>query len=259
MKRIALLLGFAVFLLMSTSAAAAECQFVLGFKTLRDLIGQDIVGECLENEHHGANGDSLQQTTGGLMVWRKADNWTAFTDGYRTWVYGPNGLEQRLNTEFLAWEAENAIAALPWVKDGLEGYYEHEMVQSFRTLQQASPHVFRELFGKPWLQPDVLYSGPVHLPFLYRHILSMTRRDEAAALRIIRMPFMDDLGYSARTAWTTLIEVYDYGPEGFERLLAHPSLENGITNDRIASLPLLHLETLQPESASALQALPWIH
>ena len=62
----------------STTYAGANCQFVLGFKTLRDLIGHDIVGQCLENEHYNAIGDSVQQTTGGLLVWRKADNWTAF-------------------------------------------------------------------------------------------------------------------------------------------------------------------------------------
>lgn len=88
--------------------AASHCEFVLGFKTLRDLIGHDIVGECLESEHHSANGDSVQQTTGGLLVWRKADDWTAFTDGYRTWINGPNGLEQRLNSERFPWEPDYA-------------------------------------------------------------------------------------------------------------------------------------------------------
>ena len=39
---------------------------------------------------------------------RKADNWTAFTDGYRTWINGPNGLEQRLNTERFEWEYDYA-------------------------------------------------------------------------------------------------------------------------------------------------------
>ena len=88
MRRISISLAFAFFLLIPTSVAAAECQFVLGFATLRDLIGHNIVGECLENEHHNEIGDSVQQTTGGLLVWRKADNWTAFTDGYRTWING---------------------------------------------------------------------------------------------------------------------------------------------------------------------------
>ena len=62
----------------------------------------------MENEHYNEISDSVQQTTGGLMAWRKADNWTAFTDGYRTWVNGPNGLQQRLNTERFEWEADYA-------------------------------------------------------------------------------------------------------------------------------------------------------
>ena len=119
MRRVAVLLGFVLFLLLPTSVSAAECQFVLGFATLRDLIGNEVVGECLENEHHNEIGDSVQQTTGGLLVWRKADNWTAFTDGYHSWVNGPNGLEQRLNVELLPWEAHNWIDTLPWVKDGI--------------------------------------------------------------------------------------------------------------------------------------------
>ncbi len=85
-------------------ARAAGCQFVLGFATLADLI-PGIVGQCLENERHNpANGDGLQVTTNGLLVWRKADNFTAFTDGYRTWVNGPFGLQTRLNSERFFWE-----------------------------------------------------------------------------------------------------------------------------------------------------------
>ncbi len=104
----AALLSLILALLASTPATAADCEFRLGFKTLRDLIGHEIVGECLENEHYNAIGDSNQHTTGGLLAWRKADNWTAFTDGYRTWVNGPDGLQQRLNTERFEWEADYA-------------------------------------------------------------------------------------------------------------------------------------------------------
>jgi hypothetical protein len=84
---------------------ALACGFVLGFARLRGLLGPELVGDCLEEEHHNpANGDALQRTTGGLLVWRKGDNWTAFTDGYRTWVDGPLGLQRRLNTDRFAWE-----------------------------------------------------------------------------------------------------------------------------------------------------------
>ncbi|MDE2817297.1 MAG: hypothetical protein OXM03_07175 [Chloroflexota bacterium] len=111
MKRLVaiLVLGLGLALLFATSVGASvDCQFVLGFKTLRDLVGHETVGECLENEHHDANGDSVQHTTGGLLVWRKQDNRTAFTDGYRTWINGPNGLQQRLNSERFAWEHDYA-------------------------------------------------------------------------------------------------------------------------------------------------------
>jgi plastocyanin len=87
-------------------AQAPGCQFVLGFATLRALIGPAIVGDCLEDQRFAANGDAVQQTTGGLLAWRKADNWTAFTDGARTWINGPQGLVQRPNTTRFPWEGD---------------------------------------------------------------------------------------------------------------------------------------------------------
>jgi uncharacterized protein YkwD len=63
------------------------------------------VGDCTSNQAFAANGDAQQTSSHGLLAWRKADNWTAFTDGYRTWINGPNGLQTRLNTERFSWEA----------------------------------------------------------------------------------------------------------------------------------------------------------
>ncbi len=108
-RRFVALIIAGLLLLPAAPAAAAECEFVLGFATLKTLIdaaeGSDKVGACQENERFSpANGESLQQTTGGLLVWRQADNWTAFTDGHRTWVNGPVGLQSRLNAELFDWE-----------------------------------------------------------------------------------------------------------------------------------------------------------
>jgi hypothetical protein len=93
--------------------AQAGCTFTLGFKALRDLI-PGVVGECLENEHfEAATGNAQQATSGGLLVWRKADNWTAFTNGATTWLNGPTGLVSRLNDgPKFAWEAAQTAAAL---------------------------------------------------------------------------------------------------------------------------------------------------
>ncbi len=93
-------------LVASTSIALAQpkIEFQLGFRALADLI-PEVAGQPLENEHHNPfNGDGLQRTTTGLMVWRKADNWTAFTDGFRSWVNGPLGVQERGNEERFKWE-----------------------------------------------------------------------------------------------------------------------------------------------------------
>lgn len=106
-------------LFVATPTAWAQstpaCQFILGFAALHALDAGDI-GDCLDDQAFAANGDALQHTTNGLLAWRKADNWAAFTDGYWTWINGPNGLAKRLNTQRYGWEANPD--GLPLVDQG---------------------------------------------------------------------------------------------------------------------------------------------
>ncbi|MFI5267564.1 MAG: CAP domain-containing protein [Chloroflexota bacterium] len=85
-------------------AQPAACQFQLAFKVLHDAAPAD-VGDCRDNQAITPAGDAQQHTTKGLLVWRRADNWTAFTNGNRTWLLGPQGVVSRLNTERFFWEA----------------------------------------------------------------------------------------------------------------------------------------------------------
>lgn len=119
MKRLAVavvLAMMAVLCISNTVFAQSKPEFKLGFKSLADQI-PNIVGEPLENEQYSASGDSTQRTTTGLMVWRKYDRWTAFTNGHITWVLGPYGLQSRLNTELYPWEnvppGPTPVAQLP--------------------------------------------------------------------------------------------------------------------------------------------------
>ena len=95
-------------LVASQPVSAEACGFQLGFKALHDGI-PNVVGDCLEDEGHNPETRVTQQhTTNGRLIWRKADNWTAFTDGESAWINGPGGLQQRLNSERLPWEVELA-------------------------------------------------------------------------------------------------------------------------------------------------------
>jgi hypothetical protein len=117
MRRTVIVVLLGLVLGMGTAApsnAQAGCDFKFGFRTLRDLLvsryGRDVVGACYENERfEPSTGNSLQRTVGGLLVWRKADNWTAFTDGGTTWINGPAGLASRPNAgPLFTWEAAPA-------------------------------------------------------------------------------------------------------------------------------------------------------
>ena len=102
--RLVLLIAIASLAFSALPVVAQDCGFQLGFKALRGLI-PDVVGDCLENEQHNpATGITQQATTNGHLTWHKADNWTGFTDGQHTWINGPQGLQQRRNTERLPWE-----------------------------------------------------------------------------------------------------------------------------------------------------------
>lgn len=102
---------------MAVVLGQQKFEFLLGFAELGSQL-PEVVGEPLEDEHHNPlNGDTLQQTTTGLMVWRKVDNWTAFTDGYRSWVNGPIGLQVRRNDQLFKWET-TGTAEGPTLPDG---------------------------------------------------------------------------------------------------------------------------------------------
>ena len=90
---------------VAADPTAAPCRYVLGFRRLHDLLPTR-VGDCLDDERYDpAAAVAVQHTRGGLLVWRKAGNVVAFTDGATTWLLGPAGLQSRPNTARLPWEA----------------------------------------------------------------------------------------------------------------------------------------------------------
>ena len=91
----------------------ADCELKLGFRALASRSPRSSAPAWRTSTSTPPTATAEQRTTahhgqGGLLVWRKADNWTAFTDGYWTWVNGPNGVQRRLNTERFDWEAPAA-------------------------------------------------------------------------------------------------------------------------------------------------------
>jgi hypothetical protein len=92
------------------TASADQCNFRGVFKTLHDLL-PDQVGECLQDAHRiDVTGDMLQQTSRGMLVFRREDGWTGFTDGATTWLVGPSGVLSRPNDARFTWESDAGAA-----------------------------------------------------------------------------------------------------------------------------------------------------
>ena len=72
--------------------AAETPHFAFGFADLKAALG-DTMGAPTECEHpNSANGDTLQQTTTGLAIYRKSANTPEFTDGWNHWALEPAGI-----------------------------------------------------------------------------------------------------------------------------------------------------------------------
>ena len=106
-----LALSAALFALPGPAAAVSpsdSCNYITGFQMLVDAVPQ-AAGMCTEQGHYWEPGadprDFVQHTTTGLFVRRAFNDEPGFTNGYLSWVVGPQGqVLSRLNTDQFDWE-----------------------------------------------------------------------------------------------------------------------------------------------------------
>jgi len=92
-------------------AQPSDCVFSSDLAQFRQAVGSESVGECVEDETMSDSGDRHQRTTRGELVWRHPDGRSVFTNGYETWLNGPDGVVRRLNSDRFAWERDDQQAA----------------------------------------------------------------------------------------------------------------------------------------------------
>ena len=102
------------------------------------------------------------------------------------------------------------------------------------------------------LEPDD-YDGPIA-----ERIVIIARSNEEAAVEILRMPFLETFEFHDFEVVRLLSDLTQSTPHYVERILAHPSVRNGITDENASAVQLLYLELTDPEVAAALRALPWV-
>jgi hypothetical protein len=91
-------------------ADGVNCTISNGFATLDGMMVNQ-VGGCLTNPYQISNGNTVQETVGGLLSFNPSDSMPKFTDGINTWVLGPDGLQERANGDHFAYEAPDTQVA----------------------------------------------------------------------------------------------------------------------------------------------------
>jgi phosphohistidine phosphatase SixA len=77
---------------------------------MRDLLGAQVVGNCLEDERFVAgNGNAEQRTANGVLVFSALDNYMRFITSTRTWINTPNGIVDRPNDQRFDWEGDRQL------------------------------------------------------------------------------------------------------------------------------------------------------
>ena len=99
--------------LIEANGPVGGCSILPSLASLRTRIGPNLVGECVEDALVPVGADARQRTTGGELIWRRADARASFTDGHETWLEGPDGIVRRHNHERYAWEPDENVGPRP--------------------------------------------------------------------------------------------------------------------------------------------------
>ena len=154
------------------------------------------------------------------------------------------------NSGQLTLEQEQRIADLPWAQDNPWS------VRALQRLATGSPAAFQA-----WMQHfgDDETSWP-----LIEHYASIAFCDEAIALRVLQMPFLDQVPVHDISVGRDILILRELSRlarsslDDLEAVLSHPELHGRITDASIALVLLLILDREEAAAAAAIQALPWV-
>ena len=163
-------------------------------------------------------------------------------------------------------DAAAAIKELPWVADGIEEAERRGVQELARTALQST-EVFNVLVAQSWIEDGANETERT----VMGHLGSIAAKDEAAALRILGMPFLKTVEPADAATIGSLRRLADLFPGRFQR--AVPWFEDGLdesertvsirlrelsTRDHAAALRILEmpfLDTVEPADALAVEAL----
>ena len=144
-------------------------------------------------------------------------------------------------------ETFRRIAALPWTADGIDTD-ESWALGSLSDIALDAPNAAEQLASYPWFT-DGLHTDEVTVVTA----LGSISYETGAGADLVGMNFLDSIEPSDAFALMSLESLAYDSPAVLGTILAHPSVEDGITNDETAALALLQdVQTTNPDMVDTL-------
>ncbi len=115
---------------------------------------------------------------------------------------------------------------MSWVADGIDSR-ESEVVQELLYIAVTNRSVVSSIIALDWLQDEVtdLEAEAVE------NLSYLSQKNEGQASRIVAMPFLETLDPPDVSALASLVDMSWFRQADFQRVLSHPTLNAGITDD----------------------------
>ena len=141
-----------------------------------------------------------------------------------------------------------SISDLPWVADDITES-ERAAAQALVNLAARYEGVFSILMLKPWILDGIDRDELTSLQNLYW----MAQGDEVAAEKVANQPFMDSVKPPDTLALVSLRQLAWRDPDELQRIIAHPNMSDGISDDEAKVVALLAgTSAIRPETVAAL-------
>ena len=127
----------------------------------------------------------------------------------------------------------SSVVSLPWVQDSIEEL-EFETIVDLRYYYYDDSDVVATVVALDWVQDGIedLENAAVEL---------LNRFPEGdAALRIVAMPFLETLEPPDVSALESLVYMARFSQTDYQRVISHPTLTNGITDDWTKIVAILY-------------------
>ena len=176
-----------------------------------------------------------------------------------------------LSLAYLEWtdpEAAELIKEISWVADGI-AYFPpsnvssvHDSMKKYESgafldlidLARRNRPVFVSLVNKPWFREQLTRESYE----AYSSLWDLAVKVPGATLRIVNMPFLDEVDRGDDGILETIVELYRSGSHTIYQLIDHPELEGGITEENRFIVRLLALELKGTNAGRQINALPWV-